>query len=151
MPLASIDTVGTAAAAAIRRFPIALASAWACAAFFVAIILWNGQHPGWMAAAFAAMLGLPLFAAIELWSERRRSDAGAPSRGVAPLLFVLSLAGLVAFALQWPHWNQSLQVRAFVQCLVLVHAIAAVLPYVGVREPNGFWQYNRSLLHRFAL
>ena len=30
-----------------------------------------------------------------------------------------------------------------------LHLLAAVLPYAGVDEPNGFWQYNRALFLRF--
>src|SRR5262249_21163553 len=58
---------------------------------------------------------------------------------------------LVLIAVLWPHWSEAIQIRRYVQLSLLVHALVAFLPYLIVREPNGFWQYNRVLLVRFVV
>src|SRR5262249_8293042 len=69
-------------------------------------------------------------------------------RWLPQLAVVLILAVLVW---QWPSWSEAVQVRRYVQLSLFAHALVAFLPYLGVREPNGFWHYNRSLLERFIL
>src|SRR5262249_17749644 len=57
--------------------------------------------------------------------------------------------GLVA--MRWLHWSEDVQWRRYIQLSLFAHALAAVLPYTRVRQPNGFWQYNRLLLERFIV
>ena len=141
----SLEAVRVAAADALKRFPLALLCAWAAAALSDWQILVEGKHPQILAATLAAALGIPLFFALALFSERRA--AGASRR----LLEAFGVLALVLIALLWPGWSDGVQIRRYVQLSLLAHALVAFLPYLLVREPNGFWQYNRTLLVRLIV
>jgi hypothetical protein len=148
MRLASLESVRRSAAAALRRFPLSLLCAWLACAISDVLILGRGEHPGWIGIAAAAVLGVPACLAVALLGERL---GGRAPRAMCALLQLVVLAAIAVFAWQWPHWTIEVQWRRYVQISILAHALTAFLPYLAVREPNGFWQYNRALLERFIL
>jgi hypothetical protein len=129
--------------AALRRFPLVILSGVVAA---VAAILAIDSDEGRTFARWfvTASLGLPLFFALALFGERR---FGGGSR-----VAWLRLGGFVllaAFFFGWPRWSDPVAITRYFQLSVGLHLLAAVLPYAGVDEPNGFWQYNRALFLRF--
>ncbi len=148
MRFASIDSMGRDAAAALRRFPLTLAFAWLACGLCDVLILREGDHPRLVSVAIIATLGIALSLASALFVERL-------GRGVSPIARAAVLAvvpvALAVLAMRWTHWTDAVQWRRYVQLSLLGHALVAVLPYVRVREPNGFWQYNRTLLERFVV
>jgi len=144
---ASLESVRQGAAAALRRFPVTLACAWVTCAFCDFIVVANGYHPRALAAATLLTLGIPLTFAVTLRAERSASRSPA-ARWLPPLVILAILAILVCV---WPGWTSAIQLRRYLQLSLFAHAVVAFLPYLGLREPNGFWQYNRTLLERFVL
>ena len=147
----SLEAARDSAADALKRFPLPLLSAWAAAALSDWQVLDEGKHPQLLAATWAATLGIPLFFALTLFSERFNPRQSAPAQTPRRLIEAIALLGLVLLAVLWPHWTEAIQIRRYVQLSLLTHALVAFLPYLGVREPNGFWQYNRTLLMRLIV
>ena len=146
MRFASLESVRQSAVEGFRRFPAPLACAWGACAIFDGLIL-AGGNDRLFAAALVLTLGIPLCFALALLGERRPAD-GRWARWLPQLAALLALGAL---ALAWPDWTGAIQWRRYAQLSLLAHALVAFLPYVAVREPNGFWQYNRALLERFVL
>jgi len=129
----------------LRRFPLVLLSAAIATASGWGAIAAHSHDTAWAASWAASTLGIGLFTAIAVTSERLGSRAGA---------FVLSglaTAALIAFAFAWHGWTSAIQIRRYVQLGVAFHLMVAFLPFLGRREPNGFWQFNRILFLRFCL
>ncbi len=148
MRFASLDSIRRDAAAALRRFPLTLAFAWLACGLSDALILTGGDHPRLTGVAVVATLGIALSLAVALFSERLGPRVPAVGRGA--LLAIVPVA-LAVVAWRWTHWTDDVQWRRYAQLSLLGHALVAVLPFARVREPNGFWQYNRTLLERFVV
>lgn len=100
----------------------------------------------WFRICFAATLGLPLFVTLVLTGERRGwTDAwrwAARTGGAALLVAWWAASG---------GWQMNIIPVRFVHTALTLHLAAASLPYLGAREPWGFWQYNRALFFRFLV
>ena len=100
----------------------------------------------WFRICFAATLGLPLFVTLVLTGERRGwTDAwrwAARAGGAALLVAWWAASG---------GWQMNIIPVRFVHTALTLHLAAASLPYLGAREPRGFWQYNRALFFRFLV
>ena len=100
----------------------------------------------WFRICFAATLGLPLFVTLVLTGERRGWTGAwrwAARAGGAALL--------VAWWAASGGWQMNIIPVRFVHTALTLHLAAASLPYLGAREPWGFWQYNRALFFRFLV
>jgi hypothetical protein len=131
------------ARAALTRFPLVIASAILAA---LAAILGIDSEDGRMWARWfvTASLGLPLFFALALFAERRARPVAVGAWGR-----LLGIVGLGLFFLAWPNWSDPIALTRYFQLSVGLHLLAAFLPYAGLDEDNGFWQYNRALFLRF--
>lgn len=143
-----LPTLGAAievALATLRRFPLVLASGAAAAT--AAILMSEDIGPDWLHHRLlaAATLGLPLFTAAKLVSERLRSAAARA--GVA----LVAVAVLAAVHLSWDGWSEPVQFARYVELSLAFHLLVAVLPFLGRDRPNAFWQYNRALFERFVI
>jgi len=147
---ASLESARRAAVDALRRFPFPLACAWAAGAISCALVAHAHDHRGWIGALLAASLGIPFGIALTLLAERLETPA-APRTAARVALFGLGLAAVALFALLSPHWTTEIEARRFVQFALFAHALVAFLPYMVVREPNGFWQFNRTMLERLIV
>jgi hypothetical protein len=148
---ASLESVRRAALDALRRFPLPLACAWIAGALAGVLVHLEGNHPTLVAACLAASLGISLGLSLTLLAERLEARAGSPRPALRPALLAAGVAALALVAWRWPHWTGPIQVRRFLQIALFTHALVAFLPYLRVREPNGFWQYNRTLLERLVV
>jgi len=144
--LPSLHRLAIAARDAVRRFPLVLACATvATIAGFIGIGSdWETVLP--VRVLFTAALGIALFVALRLFSERR---ALGPAR--TALLDLLGLAALGGFLIAWAGWSDQVAFSRVAQLALAFHLLVAFLPYVGYDEPNGFWQFNRALFMRFLM
>ena len=142
-----LDAVVRDAQAPVRRFPLPLAFALLACVANDLLILMQGDHPRLAAVLVVATLGIALSLAVALFNERLPDVSPLARR----LLMAIVPAALVIVALQWPGWTDEVQWRRYAQLSLLGHALVAVLPNARIREPNGFWHYNRLLLERFIV
>ena len=77
----------------------------------------------------------------------------APQHYRGPRLGGLLIAALVIplYWLGFPRWTETLQASRFVQLAILIHLLVACVPFLGRREPNAFWQFNRRIFERWLL
>ena len=141
MRLPSVQFVMAEARATVTRFPFVMFAALAAAVFGILLIDDDQVWPRWF---FPATLGLPLLLALALSAERRSWPAAHRA-----LLGVGGLLVLLAVALLWPSWSENVAFTRWFQLSVAFHLLVAFLPFVGYDEPNGFWQYNKTLFIRF--
>jgi hypothetical protein len=153
MRLPSVDRLITSARDTAASFPLVLGSAIvAAAAGLVAVDA--SDEDFWLRLLFAAALGLPLFFAIRLVSERR---AWRPARVWSVRL--LGLALLAAFFFAWPEWSEPVRIERLLQAAIAFHLLAAFAPFSGARgrgvsgpdagAQGAFWEYNKTLFLRF--
>jgi hypothetical protein len=126
------------------RFPMVLVSG-VVAATVGSIIIHSSDSVSepLLAAWVSAALGLALFTALAVFSER------VGSRRLGVVLAVVGALALVAFGFAWYHWSDPIRFRRYAQVSIGLHLMVAFLPYLRFGESNGFWQYNRSLFLRF--
>jgi hypothetical protein len=143
----SFEVIVTQARHALLRFPLALAAGLMAA---VVAILLVGDPPDEERLArllMTAVLGIPLFFALAIFVESRPQLR--PAGGVALLLQGLGLLALALYYVLLPEPLRESSAIRFVQLVVGLHLLVAFLPYVGIRQDLGFWQFNKTLFLRF--
>ena len=145
MRLPSIEQLVRVGRESAGRFPLVLLSA-AIAAGAGALLPDSSIEDTLVGILYVATLGIPLFLALDLTAERRGTSGR--ELWIGRLLVLAILVGVYVGRLSWSDPVQGLR---YVQLSVAAHLLVAVSPYLGVREWNGFWQYNRSLLLRFLI
>lgn len=146
MRLPSIEQLIRSGRTSAGRFPFVLLSGAVAAATGVLMPDSSIDEEILQGILYVATLGIPLFLAIDLVAERQRASARA-----VWIARVVGIAFLVGIYVARPTWSDPVQVFRYVQLSVAAHLLVAVAPYASVREWNGFWQYNRTLLLRFLL
>ncbi len=142
MRLPSVEVLLTSAARTLQRFPATLVSALVATIAGYRLVGTDGQHG--LRLLLMALLGIPLFTALAFTSERRRSTTAVR------ILVVAAGAGVLAsYFLAWPDWTDPVRASRSVQLAVAFHLMVAVLPWLGDRQLNGFWQFNLALFTRF--
>jgi uncharacterized protein DUF4153 len=146
MRFPSLVTLSHRAGEVLRRFPWTLAFGVLTASAAIVATTSHGNHADdqWARLAMVAALGLPLSVALTLFAEER---GWSGSRSAA-----LNLGGVVLlslFYLVWPGPEPKHEAIRYFQLNAGLHFLVAVLPFVGRRETNGFWQYNRRLFLGF--
>ncbi|WP_423930342.1 DUF4153 domain-containing protein [Candidatus Palauibacter sp.] len=144
MKLPSIERLAAAAWATAQRFPVVLVCGVVAA--IAAMRAVEADTLDAMRPVAAATLGLPLLTGLTLFAERRNFGA---LRHWA--LRALGLAVLLLFYWGWPNWSEPVTGMRYFHFSVTLHLMVAFIAYLGVREPNGFWQFNRTLFFRFCL
>ncbi len=144
MRLPSVTRLVTKARQTLERFPAVLFLAFVAAFAGIMLVRSGADEDFWGRILGTAALGIPLLFALDLYAERRRASLG--DRAV---LWFGAAAVLVAFAVAWFGWSTPVAFGRYVQVSVGIHLLVAFLPFVGVDQPRGFWEYNRGLLHRF--
>ena len=144
--LPTLGVVLDAANRAARRFPLVVASGVLAA--IAGIFLFNAsEEEPYVRLLATVTLGLPLFFALTLTGERRFAPGDARRWGVQAIGVVV----LVSCWALWPGWPEPVRLARYVELSVSFHLLAAVLPYAGVDEQNGFWQYNKALFMRMLV
>ncbi|MCK5489259.1 MAG: DUF4153 domain-containing protein, partial [Gemmatimonadetes bacterium] len=145
MRLPSIEQLVRVGRGSAGRFPLILLSAAIAAA--AGVLLPDSSIEDTLAGVlYVATLGIPLALAVDLTAERRGTSGR--TLWIARLVVVVILVAVYVGRLSW---SEPVDLLRYVQLSVAAHLLVAVAPYLGVREWNGFWQYNRSLLLRFLM
>ncbi|WP_420447705.1 DUF4153 domain-containing protein [Candidatus Palauibacter sp.] len=144
MKLPSVERLAAAAWATARRFPVVLACA--AIAAIAAMRAINAESAAELRLVATAALGLPLLTGLTLFAERWKL---AWPRHWA--LRGLGLAVLALYYWQWPNWGENIAGLRHFHLTATLHLLVAFIVYLGVREPNGFWHFNRTLFFRFGL
>jgi hypothetical protein len=96
-----------------------------------------------------ALLGIPWLYSLSVFAERRRE------RGIKIWLPLLGIGALLLYYIRLGRLlNSEVPEPFFFELAALwfgLHFLAAYAPFIGVEEPRGFWEYNRSLFLRFLL
>lgn len=145
MRLPSIEQLVRAGRGSAGRFPLVFLSAAIAAAAGV-LLPDSSIEDTLLGVLYVATLGIPLSLAVELVAERR--GLSGLTRWMAGFMVVALLVAIYVGRLSW---SEPVELLRYVQLSVAAHLLVAVAPYLGVREWNGFWQYNRSLLLRFLI
>lgn len=143
MRLPSLGDVVTASVEAAKRFPFVIGAGAVAAYAAIGLVEHYGTDPGLLRLLTTASLGLPLFFGLTVLGERSRTPS---ARWTIPAVGLLAQAD---FWYAWPYWTAVQQGLHFVQLSATFHLFVAFAPFIGRREPNAFWQYNRVLFIRF--
>lgn len=149
-PPASKSGLLVASGRALRRFPGVLAVAALGTALVIQATFQSGDDPvkwaHWRLLLVAA-LGISWLYSLSLIAERRWRGAAGPL--LAP---GLGFATLTLYYLRLRFLNEAAIGEAFLfeylGLFFALHAFAAYAPYLGKREPRGFWEYNRKIFLR---
>lgn len=144
MKLPSVERLAAAAWVTARRFPVVLACA--AVAAIAAMRAINAETAAELRLVATAAVGLPLLTGLTLFAERWKL---AWPRHWA--LRGLGLAALALYYWQWPNWGENIAGLRHFHLTATLHLLVAFIAYAGVREPNGFWHFNRTLFFRFGL
>ena len=144
MKLPSIERLVAGAWATAQRFPLVLACGLIAA--IAAMRAVEADTLDSLRPLAAASLGLPLLTGLTLFAERRQFRA-LPHWALQAVGVVV----LLLFYRAWPGWSEPMIGMRYFHLSATLHLLVAFVAYVGVREPNGFWQFNRALLFRFCL
>ncbi len=144
MRLPSVTRLVTKARQTLERFPAVLFAALAAAVAGIILASPEADEDFWGRILGTAALGIPLLFALDLYAERRQASLG-------DRVFLWAGAGAVlgAFGVAWFGWSSSVAFGRYVQLSTGIHLLVAFLPFVGIDQPRGFWNYNRGLLYRF--
>ncbi len=146
--LPSLDQIAAGTRDAVLRFPgPVLAAVLATVAAFQLIADTPGrdEQPA-LRLLTSALLALPLGVAGTVALARRLEGRKAGWLGIAVAALVIPL-----YWLGFPRWTETLQATRFFQLALFFHLLVACLPFLGRREPNAFWQFNRRIFERFLL
>jgi hypothetical protein len=130
-----------------RRFPWTLFSAFASAGICWLLVLeshkWKPYEDILSRLLMPAMLGISVFFALALWSERSGMTARRPWAAFASGLTVLLVLGL-----SYSQDSPQIYIYRFVQLAVAAHLFAAVAPFYRGGSVAAFWEFNRILFQR---
>jgi hypothetical protein len=143
MRFPSLSMLVTRAREVLARFPFTLLVGVAAAVCAI-IAIGHGASESWGRAVLVIALGLPLSFALTLLGELHGWSVGRVA-----LAMLAAAAILVAFFFAWPGLDQKHDAIRYFQLSAALHLAAAFLPFVGMRENAGFWQYNRRLFLSF--
>ena len=147
MKFPSLQSLSEKAATTFKRFPFAMASAIVASLCLIRLNETGVTEPlkeMYMKLAMACYLGLVLFMSAVIFGERlgwMKSRILLVSMVVAALLtgYYFSIADV----------NGTYTWMRFILYALGSHFLVAVVPYLDRSEPNGFWQYNKTLFLRF--
>ncbi len=143
MRFPSLSTLIARAREVFARFPYTLLVGVAAAVCAI-VASTHGASDAWARAALVIALGLPLSFALTLLGELHRWSVGRTA-----LAMLAGAALLVAFFFAWPGLDRKHDAIRYFQLSGALHLAVAFLPFVGMPENAGFWQYNRRLFLSF--
>ncbi len=146
VPLLAGLTAGTQRV--LGRFPEAMLVAVA-SGILGAWSVRHGTHlttPAWWA---ATGLGISAFFSVTMLTERLARPAGHRFGAPRILMSALATVGLIAIAMLWPGWSNSVRAHRLIHFGLATHLLASFAPFAFRHQPNAFWQYNRTLFMRF--
>jgi hypothetical protein len=145
MKLPSVVFVFSEGKRAAARIPLALICGFTAAITAMVLTDHRGDDSHLYRLLMASQIGIPLSIALTILAERR----GAGHSSVVKWVHQLSGLGLlIAYYFTLPADIGMVTTTRFIQLNVGLHLLVAFVPYIGIDDANGFWQYNKSLLLR---
>lgn len=147
MKLPSVDLLLASFLTTARRFPLTLAAA-ALGTWSMMMITERSTESEdlYVRLLMTASLGLPLFFAIHVFTERH------DGLKVKLPLWLAGVAALVAYFITLPRdlsdANDSIAYE-YVALSAAAHLLCAFSAFYAYREVNGFWQFNKLMFLRF--
>lgn len=131
----------------VRRFPLGVLVAALKAIMLFTLVESPPQSPDeplYIRIVLMLFLALPLFLSLHLVAERRQWSLATLAAGA---IGVMALLGVYFFTIS-PDPIQRDYYR-FGMFLACAHLLVSFAPFVGYDEPNGFWQFNKTMLLQF--
>src|SRR5688572_25076751 len=147
MKLPSVTYLTRSAARSFMRFPLSIISSLLAVIVAIHMIENEGNISNmlpYINFLLSFALGIPLFFCVTVVCEKLRSSArtrlvaGFVSAGALVLIY-FSLPGV-----ETTH-NTTMPYFRYVIYNIVIHLFVSVLPFLGGKNLNGFWQYNRIL------
>jgi hypothetical protein len=145
--LPSLKTLTYGIEQVARRFPLVVLAAALKATMLYILIespSTTPDYPLYIRIVLTLFLALPLFLSLHLVAERRQWSRAVLVAGAAG---VGALLALYFFTIS-PDPIQRDYYR-FGMFLACAHLLVSFAPFVGYDEPNGFWQFNKTMLLQF--
>lgn len=149
MRLPTLAGLTAAVRAVFARFPEVMLAGVVAAAMAMGTVHGEGESLG--AVWAAAGLAIPLFFVVAMLSEGLHPERVARFGALRLVLDLLVVAAVVAFALAWPHWNESTRAHRLIQFGLAALLFCSFAPFLARHEANAFWQWNRQLFVRFVI
>ena len=132
----------------IRRFPLVVLVA-ALKAYLLYRLIALPDHfafarPMYIRPLLVVFVALPLLLSLHLVAERRKWSRLLVAAGALGIL-----ALLVAYFFTISPAPIQRDYYRFGMFLVSAHLVVSFAPFVGYDEPNGFWQFNKTMLLQF--
>jgi len=153
MKFPSVQYLFKQASGAFSRFPFTIAAAILAAVTGIIIVEWEDSYTNIFPIAnllLCGYLGVPLFISARIWGESK----GWEKAKILPLkVFVVALLVAVYFYLPGSQetLNKLVPYVRYVVFAIAAHLLVSFIPFIGGRQINGFWQYNKTLFLRFLL
>jgi len=145
MKLPSVVFVFSEGKRTAARFPLALICGITAAITAMVLVDHRGDDSHLYRLLMASQIGIPLSIALTILADRR----GAGHSSVVKWVHQLSGLGLlIGYYFTLPADMGLVPTTRFIQLNVGLHLLVAFVPYIGVDDSNGFWQYNKSLFLR---
>lgn len=150
MQMPSLAGLTSSTRRVFTRFPETMCTAVAAAVLAVLSIR-NEARPGTLAWWAAASLGISAFFSVTMFTEGIARSSAPRFTRLRMLVGVVVAVGIVAVALEWPGWSDSVRAHRLIHFALATHLLAAFAPFTLRHRPNAFWQYNRVLFTRFLV
>jgi hypothetical protein len=131
----------------VRRFPLVVLVAFLKAIMLYTLIESPPQSPDeplYIRLTLMLFLALPLFLSLHLVVERRQWSLPALAAGALGITALLSIYFFTISA--EPIQRDYYRFGMFLAC---AHLLVSFAPFMGYDEPNGFWQFNKTMLLQF--
>lgn len=153
MKFPSVQYLLKQASDAFSRFPFTIAAAVLAAVTGIILTEWGDSYSNVFPVVnllLCGYLGVPLFISAKILGE---SKGWGKWRMLQLKLFVVALLVAVYFYLPGSQetLNKLVPYIRYVVFAIAAHLLVSFIPFVGGRQINGFWQYNKTLFLRFLL
>ncbi|MBI2420442.1 MAG: DUF4153 domain-containing protein [Ignavibacteriales bacterium] len=150
MKLPTLKIVINETLSPIGRFPLAMAALLVAVISGIQVVnVLDNQTPSLIVKLFlTAILGAPLMLSFELYSETKTLGR---MKKMSILIFLILILSIYFMLLPENFINAvSKHHIRFLLLLAAVHLIVSFVPFSGIKNANGFWQFNITLLSRWG-
>lgn len=132
----------------LSRFPLTFVFALVSAVLAIVLIENEIEEIWWVHINVILLLGLPLFTALHIWLENLSIST------LKKQLIIgggVGLMGLLMFEIPYLKMLPQSFALHFFGFAILFHLLAAFLPFFRSNSIQAFWQFNKTMFHRFLL
>ncbi|MEY4865749.1 MAG: hypothetical protein RLY64_3, partial [Bacteroidota bacterium] len=144
----SLKELMTQSRTTLSRFPLTFVFALVSAVLAIVLIENEIEEIWWVHINVILLLGLPLFTALHIWLENLSIST------LKKQLIIgggVGLMGLLMFEIPYLKMLPQSFALHFFGFAILFHLLAAFLPFFRSNSIQAFWQFNKTMFHRFLL